>query len=265
MSWIALGSAAIGAGGAVGAAAMNRKRKSSLPAFQPYTGYRPPEVKFLRPVEEQITDIVMKRSKGEGVGYDPARRQALLDNFNIEQGRDLEDQKRDINNQLAGMGLSRNAAVYDDMMGRALREAGREKNLYTNRIDIEDLARANEERDVNTGRLQNLNTMNFNQENKRADFDFGVYNAEQGNRYRGYELESNDYAQNYQDPIGTALEMAGSVGDIFGGEGGGIALAKATTPTYDTIHTSIGPGVRKDTMGNYLANVALRKGKNLQR
>ena len=218
----AIGAALGAAGGYFGSKRSNKKLRGISAPFQPYSGYRPPHVNYnpktesniyapgntFRPVEDLISRIVMERAQGQGVGYDPARRQELLENFKIQQDRDLEQSNYDLQNRLSGMGLSHNAAAYNDLIGRSLKEAGREKNLYTNRVDIEDLARRNQERDINTGRLQNLNTFNFGQENAVADFDLNAYRAEQGleSDRRGFQAKE---AELYQDPLSTALENAG--------------------------------------------------------
>jgi hypothetical protein len=228
----------------------------------PYSGYRPPRVNNLRPVEDQITQILMQRSKGEGVGYDPKRRDELSQNFSIQQDRDMEDTRSDLQNRISGMGLSRNPAVYDELLGRAEREAGREKNLYENRIDIEDLERRNEERDVNTGRLQGLNTFNFGQENAAADFDLRAFAQDSANA-----LNWENYRQS---PIGTALQVAGAASKFFPGGGGGepITMSQGNAPVQgyqQSIHTSSGPGYKKDVYGDYLNQKALQSGKNFQR
>lgn len=245
-----------------GAVGSNKKNGAGGASYAPpkYEGYRPPAVGHLRPVEDQITEILMQRSKGQDVGYDPERRNELLQNFEIQQDRDLEERNSDLQNRISGMGLSRNPAVYDELMGRATREAGREKNLYTNRVDIEDLARRNEERDVNTGRLQNLNTFNFGQENNRAKFDLDVYNSEQG--FANDAANRND--ANYQDPLGSGIAGAADIYSMLNGKGGGVNLSSTPSPAgYDRIHTSSGAGVKKDAYGNYFTQLALQGGKNL--
>jgi hypothetical protein len=68
------------------------------------------------------------------------------------------------------------------LTGRVQRDIGRSLSDQLGAISIEDLTRANEERDVNTARLQRLNETNFGQENTRSAFDLDVYNSEQGNR-----------------------------------------------------------------------------------
>jgi hypothetical protein len=247
----------------------SKSKKPQAPEFQPYTGYRPPRVSYLRPVEDDITKILRERAAGQGVGYDPARRQELLQDFDIEQGRDLEDQKADIQNRISGMGLSRNPAVYDELMGRATREAGREKNLYRNRVDIEDLGRRNEERDVNTQRLADLNRFNFGQENAAANFDLSVYNAEQPNRYKAFDAESSQY----QDPIGTALDLAGKAAGLYADyQTGGMystaknVLGSSQTPSagaYQSPNSSTGNSPT-DARRNYLNQLALQSGYNFQ-
>lgn len=259
MAWGAIGAALLGGGVSALSAKKKNKNRPQVPDFQPYSGYKPPHTSFLRPVEKQITDIVMQRSRGEDVGYDPARREALLENFKIQQDRDLRDSSADIKNRLSGMGLSRNVAANDDLLGRALRHSNEEKNLYTNRVDIEDLARRNEERDTNTGRLQNLNTFNFGQENKVADFDLDVYGQENQARNQNYAQQSNRFDQ-YEDPWASALESGANMG--FGVAGMGMGGSKAT-PVYDPTMSSAGGGYRKDINNNYYAQALAQKtGKN---
>lgn len=253
-------------GGLFGAKSKNKKLKGLSDPFPQYSGYKPPHVEHLRPVEKMITDTVMRRSQGQDVGYDPARRQALLDNFNIEQGRDLDERKVDLDNRLSGMGLSRNAAAYDELVGRELRDAQREKNLYTNKVDIEDLGRRNEERDINTARLQDLNTFNFGQENNAAQFDLDVYNAESGNERarRGLQAQQADM---YEDPFGSALisgaNLYSGVNDLQSGR---------TLRNYDfsdPIAAGYGDksvsGYRKPAEGVNPIAMALRRTKNFLR
>jgi hypothetical protein len=205
MSWVATavaGGTAIAGG--VGAISRNSKRPKA-PSFQPYNGPRPPQVEGLRDVEKMVRETLMRRSQGDDVGYDPRRRQDLLTKYELENKKSLERQKDDINNHLSGMGLSRNLRAVDALYNRAMEDNKTASDLYRTNVDIEDLTRANQERDVNTARLQDLNTFNFGQENTRANFDKSVYDSEQGNRFNEYGAKSNYYDQ-YQDPIGTGVE-----------------------------------------------------------
>lgn len=226
------------------------------PQFQPYSGLRPPRVNYnpvnespvaspgniLRPVQQTITDTLLRRSQGKDVGFDPARRDELQKNFDIQQGRDLENSTADIKNRLAGQGLSHNAAATDDLLGRALRNANQEKNLYTNRIDIEDMAKRNEDTTHATDQLQGLNATNFGQENQAANFDLGVYNAENQGKHQNFQDQNAAYG-NYQDPLGTALALAGQGAGLYADiqSGGAYSAIKngvnaspsAPTPVYD--------------------------------
>jgi len=266
-----IGGAAIAGGGAgyMGANAKNKKLKGLSAAFPKYEGYKPPPTTYLRPVETQVYETLSKRSKGEDVGYDPARREALLENFNITQDRDLEERERDLTNRLSGMGLSRNAAAYDDLIGRELRDAQREKNLYTNRVDVEDLARRNEERDINTARLQDLNTFNFGQENQRAAFDLDVFNAESGNERarRGYQVKE---AELYEDPMGSGLESgfnsAMAVAGLSGKKAPTMSTGTTTSLPNPAGHTySPYKGTKEDYMSQAIRQSLLGKGYNFQR
>lgn len=244
--------ALLGAYGSYKSAKNKNSRISGADApFASYSGYRPPQTEYLRPVEKMITETTMRRSQGQDVGYDEARRNALLQNFNIEQARGLETSNRDLQNRLSGMGLSRNAAAYNDLIGQNLRQADQEQNLYRNRVDIEDLARRNEERDLNTERLQRLNEFNFGQENRVADFDLDKYRAEQGleAQRRGYQLQAADM---YEDPWASAL-MGGTnmylvgdqwnkeqAGNVMSGTGGGMSGSPEQGPTLSKTPTASG-------------------------
>ena len=245
----------------------SKNKGPQAPDFQPYSGYRPPHVNYLRPVEDQITQILMQRSQGQGVGYEPERREKLLQDFDIEQGRVKRDRDSDLQNRISGMGLSRSPAVYDELMGRANRHDEEESNLYRNRVDIEDLARRNEERDVNTGRLQGLNTFNFGQENNVANFDRAIYNDENNARSQAFNDQNTAYG-NRQDPLGTALEVAGAAGGLYadyntGGMYSALKnLSQTQTPgTYqNSIHPSGAPTPYKDTYSDYIKQKSMQKG-----
>lgn len=270
MSWgaviIGTGALAGGAAAGYGASKMNKKRPGAV-EFQPYGGYRPPHIDYdkdgkkienLRPVQQQITDILMRRSKDySDVGFDPKRRELMMKQYDLSNEKNLARQKDDIVNALSGMGLSRNLGARDELYNRAMEDAQRSRDLYQTEVDIQDMTRANEERDVNTARLQNLNTFNFGQENKVADFDLDVYNAEQANRYRSYDTEAQRYNQ-YQEPVSRAF-----AGAIEGGKAGAsIASALPTVspsaaPNWSPSDALAGTKLRKyDTDANdpYLSN-----------
>jgi hypothetical protein len=78
-----------------------------------------------------------------------------------------------------------------------------------NTLNIEDLARANQERDINTARLQDLNTFNFGQENTGAEFDLNQWKAEESAKEArtGQGLE---YASMYRDPYSVGMGTMGA-------------------------------------------------------
>lgn len=245
MSWIAVGAGAVSVGTGVLSAYSANKSNKRRPTydFKPYSGLKPPpidtpEYQSFRPVQQQITDILMRRSQGQDVGYDPARRDALLKSYDLGRKKDLERSKADINDRLSGMGLSRNLKAVDALYNRAMEDYQTSKDKYVTDVDIEDLTRANEERDVNTARLQNLNTFNFGQENNRANFDLDVYDAENRDRARAYGSQMDRF-QNYRDPLGEGVNTAistfgqlyGGVGGKSGGGGGSGALASNVRPS----------------------------------
>lgn len=156
--------------------------KGSSYEAAPYTGRTAPSVSFLRPVEKQIYEILMRRSLGQDVGFDPERRRLLTELVKSEIGKQEEDQLRAAKGALFTAGLSGNPRAYEAMSGRVKRDVGRTLGDEMARIAIEDLTRANEERDINTARLQALNEFNFNQENQAAASDLNQYQATEAAR-----------------------------------------------------------------------------------
>lgn len=204
--------------------------------FKPYSGLRPPRIdtkdkEILRPTQAQTYDILMKRSRGEGVGYDPQRRELLAKLVKNELAAQEEDQLRSAEGAISQAGLSGNPRAYEALAGRVKRDTGRNLENSMSRIAIEDLTRANEERDINTARLQDLNTFNFGQENNRANFDLSVYGAEEGNRMNAANF--NEGIRRYDtgqknDMLGGLAELAGTgVGAYFGGPAGAVIGSQA--------------------------------------
>ena len=232
--------------------------------FQPYGGLRPPRIdspgqEILRPTQKQIFDILMRRSRGEDVGYDPARKTAAISLFESKLGKQREDDVREAEGRVAASGLGGNLRAQEALTGRVNRDYGRTLGEGINALNIEDLTRANEERDINTERLRALNQFNFGQENKGADFDLDVYGAEQQNRrfgasqaLEGYQLDSGRSDEESENWWDTALNIgalipgpqqpfvagAAGVNSLMRQSGQGIA-------PQDWINTSSGPGVRK--------------------
>lgn len=250
---------------AIGALASRRKGKpgSDQFQFQPYTGYRPPAIdtderQFLRPTQALTTDIVSRRAQGQDVGFDPARRTAQESLLRSLIDKRLEDDVRAAEGTASAAGLSSNLRAQEALAGRARRDASRTYGEGVANITIEDLARANQERDVNTSRLGALNEFNFGQENRRADFDLDIYGQEQAGRQyaSGSAAEAlgrrNELTSDILNTgIGAASLFLPDKGLISGPllqnlvnqnkSGQGVA---PTTSLDPTIYTSSGPGVR---------------------
>lgn len=240
MSWIAVAAGAGALVGGVSASRSNKKRPNAV-AFQPYEGHRPPLPNYTRDVEKQVYETLMRRSQGQDVGFDPRRRDALLENYNIENDRYLDRQTNDIQNRLSGMGLSKNLRAYDALMNRALEDNKRDGDLYRNRVDIEDLTRRSDEKIHNTDQLQAFNNFNFGQENTRANFDLSEYGAEQANRYNSYGTEVQRFNQ-YQSPLLAGMQGAvqgGSLAAGFQSPSNSGAVSALTDPS-DTFRKSYG-------------------------
>jgi len=199
-------------------ALMSRKNKGGGYEFAPYTGYRPPHVENLRPVETDTQNIIRDRAKGVGVGFDPqmmATQQALIQS--ALQKRQA-DEIRDASGRIASGGLSGNVRAQEAIAGRVNRDIGRTLGDEIGKLSAAHLTRANDERDTNTARLQRLNEFNFGQENRVADFDLNAYNAEQGFRRDAFGINEgvNQYNQNRSDDQFndlTGLALAGA--DIY--------------------------------------------------
>lgn len=209
----AAASAAGGTAGFLGGKGANKRLPKPVP-YQPYSGLRPPRVDTadyasFRPVQKQITETLMRRSQGQDVGFDPNRRNELQNIYDTDFQRLKAQNNRDLGERLSGSGQSRNVAAYNALINRSNQWADDTRSKYIQGIDVEDLAARQSERDVNTQRLQNLNTQNFGQENTAANFDLDVYNAENAAKNQSYNQGMN-YAQNYKDPL--AEGITGAIG-----------------------------------------------------
>lgn len=214
--------------------------------FEKYGGLRPSRIDYtdaggqnveiLRPTQKALFDTVMRRSQGQDVGYDPEwmRLNTDLIKSNIDKSR--EDSVRDATGRLASSGLSGNPRAAEALTGRINRDATRTTGDSLAALSIADLERKNQERDVNTGRLQSMNSFNFGQEDKAADFDLSVYNAEQNGKLNaaGFNRQGEQFNQSQDDEFINSLINGGATaaGMYFGGPAGaavGGASAQALT------------------------------------
>jgi len=80
---------------AIGALAARKAGKSGAPApSAQFSGARPPEVSFLRPVEKQVFEILSRRSLGQDVGFDPERQTKQTELLKSQLDRREEDEVR---------------------------------------------------------------------------------------------------------------------------------------------------------------------------
>ena len=277
MAWplIALAAGAgLGAWGAGRSATMtNKKLKNAMSdyPYTPYSGDRPPEIdtdekKILRPTQAQLFDILMARSKGEDVGYSPAWMSENTKLIESQLGRQEEDQLRASKGSLSAAGLSGNPRAYEATAGRVKRDTGRSLSDAMSQLAISDMERKNEERDVNTARLQDLNTFNFGQENIGAEFDLNKWKAEESAKQTRTGL-GLDYAQMYRDPgsqaltsIGGSLTSIGGMGMMGGGGGGSPTMSSSASALGRTSGQGIAPTssyalqTNPSVQGNYYKN-----------
>lgn len=163
--------------------------------FTPYSGPTPPAVdspgqEILRPTQKQIYDILTRRSEGRDVGYNPEMKREAIDLLGSQLDQSQEDQVRAAKGSAAASGLGGNLAAQSALEGKVRRDIGRTYGQGVTEINIEDLARQNQERDINTARLQDFNNSNFGQENNRADFGLKQYATEQGLQQSGDQFNT---------------------------------------------------------------------------
>ena len=214
-----------------------------------YTGPRPPEIdseaqKFLRPTQSLTQDIIGKRAQGIGVGYEPERRATLEALLKSNLDKRQEDEVRSAQGMAGRSGLSGNLAAQNALEGRVRRDVGRTYGEGLANITIEDLARANQERDTNTERLRGLNEFNFNQENRRADFGLREFLGEgglnQSESQFGRNLAFQQQQQSDQNNSDLA-ELATYAG--LGLVSGGNPVVMAAAPTVTDALKSSGQGI----------------------
>lgn len=220
----------------------NKKIKNALSDYPylPYDGKTPPAIdregfEYLRPTQDLTQRTIMDRSQGIGVGYDPVRAQLMKDLVRSELGMQEEDQLRSAKGAMSSAGLSGNPRAYEALAGRVKRDTGRNYENALSRIAIEDLGRAHEERDVNTARLQDLNTFNFGQENFGAEFDLNKWKAEESAK-QGRVGIGLTAAGMHRNPYSVAGNIFGDSlvnlgGSMMGGGGGGQQPTQTQSPT----------------------------------
>lgn len=226
----------------------NRKYKNAMAdyPYTPYAGERPPDIDvngtdYLRGTQKQIQDIVSKRAAGEGVGYSPewlSSSQALIKS-NLD--RALEDRTRTTAGSLSAAGLSGNLRAQEAMTGRAQRDYSTDLGNSMSQLTIADMERKNQERDVNTARLQDLNTFNFGQENTGSIFDQNTWKMEEAAK-EARTAQALDAADRFRDPYSVGMATMGSGLSNWGsgmtsmGMGGGEEQAPAVQ-TYGSSPT----------------------------
>lgn len=222
----------------------------------PYTGYQLPAPTYLKPSEKLTWDILSRRAQGEDVGFDPKRMQLLTELAKSELGRQEEDQLRSAQGTVSQAGLSGNPRVYEALGGRVKRDVGRSLADMLNKLEVEDLTRRNEERDVNTGRLQNFYGQQVNQGTSKQQMDQNAWATYNSQQMENALNDTNLYNQRSSNILGT---IGGGAGLLAGGMGGGGGLASLLggmrmpgtgIGQYDRNMSSSGGGVRSGVIGN---------------
>jgi len=235
--------------------------KSSYTA-QPYTGYKLPAPTFLKPSEKLIWDTLRARSQGEGVGFDPKRRLELAELTKSDLARQEEDQLREAQGRLASSGLSGNPRAYEALAGRVKRDTGRSLADSLMRLDVEDLTRRNEERDINTGRLQNFYGQQVGQGESKQGMDQSAWATNQGNMQAMAQMNDAAAASKREATKGLISDTLGLVASPFTGGGsmammggGGKGLSPSVAAMYggfDPKMSSAGGGYRSSYINRNL-------------
>ena len=184
-----------------------------------YTGQVPyePDLAKLRETEKLLYEILGKRSQGQDVGFDPARRQAqealITSSLKRREQDQLESQLREAKGRQSAAGLSGNLRAGQASSGRIQSDINARtsedlRNALLG-ISIEDLGAAREDKNLYSGMFQDFYGTNVNQQNKVADFDFNKDLAEEGFRQ-----------QNYNNDINYPLNVARTVASFFPGSSG---------------------------------------------
>lgn len=193
------------------------KSKSGYNAA-PYEGYSLNAPQFLPQSEKLTWDILSRRAQGEGVGFDPARYAALVDLTKSQLARQEEDQLSSAQGALSAAGLSGNPKAYEAMAGRVKRDTGRSLADELNKLNIEDLTRRNEERDINTGRLQNFYGQQVDQGSRKQQLDMNAWAQLERNKALQTEMDMQAASEQRNNIRG---DISGGLGLLAGGFGGG--------------------------------------------
>ena len=208
-----------------------------------YSGMKPPAIdvngnNYLRGTQDELQKIVQDRAQGIGVGYDPSWMKNSVDVLNSNMARREGDQLRNSAGALSASGLGGNPRAFEATSGRIQRDNTTDLSNAIKALDIQNMERSNQERDVNTGRLQQLNASNFGQENERANFDRGVWGEEQNLGLRANQLQDS----NYWNQVSQENQMVNDMAKT------GVALAMPVQGTNINTNGS-GNGIAPNTYG----------------
>jgi hypothetical protein len=215
----------IAAGGLIGGFMGNKAgaKKKKAPGYTPipYSGARPPSIdvngtNYLRGTQAETQDIIQSRARGEGVGYSPEWMNASKQLINSNEA----DRVRAAQGSLSAQGLSGNARAAEATTGRERQYTADELAKLT----IADMERKNQERDVNTSRLQALNLSNFGQENTGAQFDLNKWNAENDNARMAAGLDASNYWNQEEVNNRDTTEMGDFATSVFSPSAKGLTM-----------------------------------------
>lgn len=160
------------------------KKKSGVQTIYkpPYTGQRPftaDEVGYgapqLKTLSESYLPRLIKRSEGEGVGFDPRRREILRDEFLKDFGDYSSDVYSKASQQASGQGLR--GGIPMEIQADNTKSLARARESGLAGIDVEDLAARREDTNQAFYQLPQEVTRGTGIQKSRADFDLAEYNA----------------------------------------------------------------------------------------
>ena len=246
MSWVGtgvVGGLALGAGGLGLAGASALKGGPEKTSITPYTGRRPESPSYTKESEKAYYDTILPRSQGIGVGYDPSWLTSSTALINSQLGKEQEDRLRDTKGSLSASGLSGNPRAYEATAGRVQRDTQREMQDAQSKLNIANMERANQERDVNTGRLGQFNQFEFGQGNTAANFDLGQWQDQNQLGLSAAALNDQNYWKNQAQQQALGSDIA---------SGGGMVAGMAMSPSALKLAgtNQPGTGISSSLIGN---------------
>lgn len=201
-----------------------KKKKQETYEPPPYTGMRPysgADVGFdaakLKTIGDQYTNQILERSRGEGlVGYDPAYRSTLRNEFLADFGDYEDDIMKNVAAQASGQGLR--GGIPASISASYAKNLSRARQSGLAEIDIADLEGRREDINAATYAQPGAVQLGSGIQQNRANFDLAEYQE------TAPVLVDQEQSNIWPALIGAAGTVIGSIyGGPVGGAAGGAA------------------------------------------